>query len=467
MDGAREQSGGPRSSDAAAQSAPARSRVHVATYGCTTNLGDSRTMEGVLAAAGHELVDNESAADIVVLNTCTVIDTTQSRIGHRLRTLQAAGKQVVVAGCMAAAQPELVENLAPGTRTVTPRNLHEVADVVAGRPAAGAYRHKARLPRTMGAADAIIQVSEGCLFSCSYCITKTARGDQTSYPIDELVADVRDVVNAGAVDIRLTSQDTSGYGWGQGVDLPALLRRLVEVGGDFRIRVGMMHPKTAFRTLDDLLDAMDHPKVYKFLHLPIQSGSSRILKAMNRGHTLDEFWRVVEAFRARFPTGVVSTDIITAFPGETNQEHQATLDLVRGLRAEHVNVTRFSPRPGTPAKQLDGRISTQVAKRRSTEVTQVCFDLWRAEKPLAVGREVDAFVIEAGKKPDTLLARGPGYEPIVVAATAAQIPLGSKLRLRIARAELTYFVAVPIRAPVVSPKVAQPKRPVLGTLPMA
>lgn len=406
-------------------------------------MGDTRMMEGILAAKGHALVPTAQEADVLVLNTCTVVQSTDQKMTHRLRQWRQEGKQIVAAGCMAAAQPERIQEAAPQARLLTPRNLHEIHELITQGEAPGNYRAKTGLPRTLGATDVVLPLAEGCLFSCSYCLTKKARGDQTSYPLKALVADVREALNQGAIEVKLTSQDTSGYGFDTGTDLAELIQAITRIGGDFRLRAGMMHPRTTHRILDPLLDAMDHPNVYKFLHLPIQTGSPRLLKAMRRGHTMQEFWQTVHAFRERFPASVVSTDIIVAFPGETREDHQATLDLLQELKAEHVNITRFSPRPGTDAPHLGGRIPTDVAKERSREATACVMRLWREMNPRRIGETLPLFLVAPGKKPGSVIGRGPAYEPVALRENGMPLPLGSRIDAKITEAHETYFIAEP------------------------
>lgn len=424
--------------------APASLRVHFQTHGCTTNLGDTRIMQGILESHGHQIVASPDEADVLVLNTCTVVQTTDQRMEHILSMWSGQGKRIVAAGCMAAAQQERLKEAAPEAVLLSPRYLHHIEDVVTGRAHEPHYAAKAGLPRKHGATDAIIPLAEGCLFSCTYCLTKKARGDQTSYPADALVADIREAITQGAIEIKLTSQDTSGYGMDRGTDLAQLIDRITAIGGEYRVRAGMMHPRTAHRILDPLLDAMDHPNVYKFLHLPIQTGSRRILKAMKRGHRMEEFWDVVHAFRARFPRSVVSTDLIVGFPGETTSEHEETLELLRELEAEHVNVTRYSARPGTPAAEAPARIPTETAKARSREATRCVMEIWERKKPQRIAETLDVFIVEDGKKPGSVLGRGPGYEPVVIRASQQEVPLGSRLEARITHAETTYFIAEPV-----------------------
>jgi threonylcarbamoyladenosine tRNA methylthiotransferase CDKAL1 len=440
-------------------------RVHFQTHGCTTNFGDTRIMQGIMQSKGHQVTDDPEEADLLVLNTCTVVQTTDQNMQNTLRAWNEKGKPIIAAGCMAATQQEAILEAAPEARLLAPRHLHHIEQLATGREHTPEYRPKSGLPRAQGL-DAIIPLAEGCLFSCSYCLTKSARGTQTSYPLEELVADIREAIAQGAVEIKLTSQDTSGYGNDTGTDLAQLLSCITKIGGEHRVRAGMMHPRTAHRILPRLLDAMDHPKVYKFLHLPIQSGSPRILKAMRRGHPLEEFWQVVEAFRERFPKGVVSTDIIIGFPGETDDDHQATLELLRRLQAEHVNITRFSPRPGTDAPRLEGRVPTQVAKARSREATRLVLDLMAAKNQKRIGETVEVTVVEPGKKENSVLGRGPAYEPIALASAEPVIPLGSRLTATIVQAEPTYLIAEAASRPrMVSKRPPQPPRSSRPSLP--
>lgn len=422
-------------------------RVHFETHGCTTNLGDTRIMQGILEQQGHTLVSTPEEADVLVLNTCTVVQTTDQNMQNVLEKWRRQGKRIVAAGCMAAAQPELLRKTAPEAQLLAPRHLHHIEDAVTGRDYTPEYAPKAGLPRATGETDVVVPLAEGCLFSCSYCLTKKARGTQTSYPLKDLVADIREALNQGAIEVKLTSQDTSGYGADTGTDLAHLVREITQIGGEFRVRVGMMHPRTAHRILDPLLDAMDHPNVYKFLHLPIQTGSPRILKAMRRGHTMQEFWDVTEAFRDRFPQGTVSTDIIIGFPGETPKDHEATLDLLRRLQAEHVNITRFSPRPDTDAPALPGRVPTQNAKERSREATRLVMELMGKKNRERIGQLLDVFILEPGKKEGSMLARGPAHEVVAVQATPEAAPLGTRLQAWITQAEPTYLIAEPASEP--------------------
>lgn len=366
-------------------------KVYVESYGCAANQGDTSIMEGILLERGHILVERAEEADAMVINTCTVIDTTQQRMMHRIRNLRRSGKPLIVAGCMASAQEEVVRSIAPDAILLAPRNAHCIADVLDGghllteSPKIGVPRH--------AGIHLNVPIAEGCPYHCSYCITKRARGTLTSYPLEGLVNDIADAVRKGSREIRLTAQDTASYGRDIGCTLGELLRGVSSLDGDFRVRVGMMHPRSAHDILDDLLEAYGHEKIYKFLHLPLQSASPRILKAMRRGYDVDMFMEVVNAFRNRFPNLVLATDIIVAFPGESEEDFLASVEMIEELQPDVVNITRFSPRPHTDAWRM-GRISTHIAKERSRTLSRVADRIALANNRKYMGITTRVLILE-------------------------------------------------------------------------
>jgi threonylcarbamoyladenosine tRNA methylthiotransferase CDKAL1 len=396
-----------------AEGGPATRRVHVEQHGCATTEGEAQVIRGILAARGHALAPTVEEADAVVLVTCTVIETTERAMLRRIREVAATGKDLVVSGCMAGAQVSAIKHAAPGALVLPPAYLHQVGDLLEAREVAFCYQPKAGLPKLREGAVENVVINEGCTGACSFCITKVARPGLRSYPVDAIVEDVSRAVASGAVEVRLTSQDTAAYGLDAGTDLAALLRAVCAVEGDFRVRVGMLNPFALAPVLDDLLDAFAHPKVFKFLHLPVQSGSARVLAAMRRGHRVDDVVAQVDEFRARFPDLFLATDAIVGFPGETDAEFEETVALLRRMDPDVANVTRFSAREGTPAAALEGQLHGRVLKARSRILTRLREELGALRFGAWVGREVDVVVTEPGK-PGTVLARTDAYRQVVL-----------------------------------------------------
>ncbi|TLZ60361.1 MAG: tRNA (N(6)-L-threonylcarbamoyladenosine(37)-C(2))-methylthiotransferase, partial [Methanobacteriota archaeon] len=261
--------------------------------------------------------------------------------------------------------------------------------------------------------DAIVPIAQGCAGRCTYCITRVARGRVSSYPIEDLVSRIRGYVATGIRDIKLTGQDTAAYGMDVGETLATLMDSATLVDGDFRVRIGMMDPLTALPILPDLIRAYASPKVYKFLHLPVQSGDDGILDAMRREYRVADFERIVTEFRRAYPEISLSTDIIVGFPGETEDAFAGTMDLVRRTRPDVVNVTRFSPRAGTPAATRQDQIAGWRVKERSRRLTHLRISIAREIHEGFVGRELPILTTEPGKA-GTTLARTDAYRQVVL-----------------------------------------------------
>src|SRR5881296_568835 len=407
-------------------------KVYFEAYGCTQNYGEARLMQEAIVSRGHTIATTPGDSDANVLVTCTVIETTERKMLRRMRALAAAGKPLVVAGCMAAAQRDLVRRTVPEAKLLPPRKWPQIVELL-GAGTVCAERALDTEAEHAAWRDAIVPIAQGCAGRCTYCITRVARGRVASYPIDRIVAEVRRHVDHGVREIKLTGQDTAAYGLDAGTNLAALLRAVDDIPGDFRVRVGMADPLTVYPIQDDLVDAYASEKVFKFLHLPVQSGDDEILEAMRRQYTVSQFEEIVQTFRSACPAITLSTDVIVGFPGESEGQFEATMELVRRVRPDIVNVTRFSPREGTPAATMPGRIVGWRVKERSRRLTRLRFQISRDGNERFVGREVEVLVTETGK-PGTLLARTPEYRQVVLREPAT---IGEFLRVKIDGARAT------------------------------
>ncbi len=407
-------------------------KVYVEAYGCTQNYGEARLMQEALSTGGHTLTRSESEADAHVLVTCTVIEATERKMVRRMKELAARDKPLVVAGCMAAAQRDRVRAVVPRAKLLPPRKWTQIVDLL-GQGTVCADRAAEREAEAFGWQDAIVPIAQGCAGRCTYCITRVARGFVKSYGIEDLVAQVRRQVERGAKEIKLTGQDTAAYGRDTHSNLARLLEAIDAVPGEFRIRVGMADPLTVLPIVEDLAAAYRSDKIFKFLHLPVQSGDDDILTAMRREYTVAEFESIVEVFRRAFPALTLSTDVIVGFPGETEDQFEATMDLVRRVRPDIVNVTRFSARPGTPAAAMAGQVVGWRVKQRSRRLTFLRFGIAREIHQALVGDEVDVLVTEPGKD-ETRLARTAEYRQVVLHEPA---PLGEFVPVRIDAARAT------------------------------
>lgn len=413
-------------------------RVYVEQHGCAVTQAEASVAKGQLARSGHALVSAPEEADAHVLVTCTVVEATERVMRKRITALAATGKRLVVTGCMAKAQLDVVRALSADAVVLPPRSAHQIPEAVEGALVTLRDGSRTGLPRHLEGAVATLAISDGCVGRCSFCITKLARPGLESHPPDAVAADVADAVRAGAVEVRLTSQDTAAYGREKGMSLLDVVRALRDVPGDFRVRVGMMNPMAAMPVLPEILEAYRDPRVFKFLHLPVQSGSGRVLDAMKRDHTSEEFLSIVRAFRREFPGLTLATDVIAGFPGETEDDMQATVRVLREARPAIVNVTRFSPRPGTRAWNIPGRPHGRTVKRWTRFLHAVRFRMSREFHAALVGSALPVLVTEPGKA-GTVMARTDDYALVVLPT----MPLGWRGPVRIVDARDTYAIGIP------------------------
>jgi threonylcarbamoyladenosine tRNA methylthiotransferase CDKAL1 len=375
------------------------------------NQGESRELTEVLLSQGHEEVSSLDDADLALINTCIVIKPTELKIMRRLRQINQMGKELIIAGCIPAVQRDSLVEEFPNALTIEPQQYSNFADTVRSRYVE-CNGDKNFLPASF---TGILPVAQGCLGNCTYCLTKKARGDLNSYDASSIIDRAKFLVKKGAREIYITAQDSGCYGFEKNTNIAELLKEVVAIKGDFMVRVGMMNPDSLESILDEAVSAWRSPKVYKFLHLPVQSGSEKVLKAMGRAYSLGSFKSEVNAFRKVHGRMALSTDIITGFPGETEEDHQASIELIKRVRPSIVNVTRFSPSQGTPAAQAKGQVPSRIAKDRSREMTILRFQISKEYYAGFEGESLKVLITEKGKG-DTVISRTNEYAPLVLPA---------------------------------------------------
>jgi len=345
-------------------------KIWVEAYGCSASFADSEMISGLLVNGGHTLADSSSESDLNLVVTCSVKDVTANKMIHRIRSLKS--KPLVVAGCLPKAERTTVEKLTQEASLLGPNSLGKTLDVINSTLKGNRVValddidiSKVGLPKVrLNPAIGIVEISNGCMSECTFCQTKLSKGDLTSYRIGDIVRQVKSEIDDGCKEVWLTSTDNGCYGFDIGADLPLLINSVCEIAKDFKVRVGMMNPMYMPRIRDGLLTSFDDDKVFKFLHVPVQSGSNRVLNEMKRGHTSETFRDIITKFRTKFPKFTVSTDIIVGFPTETEDDFQKTVELLEGTEPDIVNLSRYSRRPGTDAAEWD-QVEVSEVKRRS------------------------------------------------------------------------------------------------------
>ncbi len=413
-------------------------KVYAEVYGCSANQADGEIALGLLKSRGYEVVDSPEEADYVVLVTCAVKKPTADRMVYRVRRFADRGSRLVVAGCMVTGEPERIKRAAPEAILIPPRNITEISSVIEGQHFNGEGGIKLGLPRLRrNPVVSIIPVSEGCRWSrCSFCIVPNTRPGFGSYPVRLVVEEVRRSLEEGCREIWLTSQDMGSYGMESGRNLlPELLEAVNGVEGDFYVRVGMMNPIYLNPILDKLVKAFQGEKIFKFLHLPVQSGSDKVLREMNRGYTSNLFLKIVDKFKELIPELSLATDVIVGYPTETEDDFEQTLKLIERTKPHVVNISRYFPRPNTAAERLKTLPPSVVAERVAILKKLVAEQQLKMNERW-IGWTGRALVDEVGKHGE-MVARNHAYRPIVL--NTRKNLLGRFVDVEVVAAEKTYL----------------------------
>ncbi|NXG06563.1 CDKAL methylthiotransferase, partial [Sakesphorus luctuosus] len=404
---------------------PGVQKIWIRTWGCSHNNSDGEYMAGQLAAYGYKITEDPAEADLWLLNSCTVKNPAEDHFRNSIRKAQEGKKKVVVAGCVPQAQPR--QDYLKGLSIIGVQQIDRVVEVVEETIKGHSVRflgQKKDHGKRLGGARLdlpkirknplieIISINTGCLNACTYCKTKHARGDLASYPIEELVDRARQSFQEGVCEIWLTSEDTGAYGRDIGTDLPTLLWRLVEVIPEgAMLRLGMTNPPYILEHLEEMARILNHPRVYAFLHIPVQSGSDSVLMDMKREYCVADFKQVVDFLKEKVPGITIATDIICGFPGETEEDFQETVKLVEQYRFPSLFINQFYPRPGTPAAKLP-QVPPAMKKQRTKDLSQ----LFHSYNPYdhKVGERQRVLVTEESFDSNYYVAHNPFYEQVLV-----------------------------------------------------
>jgi threonylcarbamoyladenosine tRNA methylthiotransferase CDKAL1 len=368
--------------------------VYIETYGCRYNFGDTAKLIEILKSKGSAFVDSAEAADAVIINTCTVVGPTERRMLRRLSRFR--DYDLYVTGCMPEVQRDAIFAVCTPTILLS-ETIHRAYQSI----------------RTVGTGEAaIVQVAHGCVGKCTYCLTRIARGSLKSYTEKEIQAEILKHANAGTPEIQITAQDVSCWGRDIGKSLPDLLHGIGDLPGRFMIRVGMMNPATVKGILDDLVDAYASDRFFKFVHLPVQSGSDAVLKRMGRGYTVEDFEEIVAAFKNRYPKITLATDMIVGFPGETTEDFSESLRLIERVRPNKVNITRYSQRPFTPLSSKED-FPEWIKKDRSRTMNSLAEKVYTSINAGCLEKQV-AFCVTESIKKGSVMARASNYLGIVI-----------------------------------------------------
>lgn len=409
--------------------------VHFITQGCSANQADTENMKGLLKEADFEIVDSLEEGDIIVINSCVVKSPTESAFFHLLEETKRKHpyKIIIAAGCIPQTDPEKF----PGVSVIGTKQIHNIVSVVEESLNDNVVKMletgempPLNLPKVRkNPIVEIIPISRGCLSACTFCKTKAARGNLKSYPIEEIVNLARKAVREGVKEIWLTSQDTMCYGFDIGTNLPHLLKELITIPGDFKIRIGMGNPVHMLKIKDELIPLFNHEKIFRFIHLPAQSGSDKVLKEMRRGNTNQEFLSLIKDLKEKVPKITIATDIIVGYPEETEDQYWETLNLVRFVTPDVINISKFWARPKTPAAKKE-QLAAEIIKHRSKVLTDIFHNVSTIRNEQWIGWEGKIIIDEKARENGQWVGRNLSYKPVLV---YGDFSLGDIVNVRITK----------------------------------
>ena len=392
-------------------------KIWVEAYGCSASFSDSEMISGLIVNGGHTLAENSQDSDLNLIVTCSVKDATANKMIHRIK--ESSSKPLVVAGCLPKAEQKTVEKFAKNASLLGPNSIGKTLQVIKSTldgkkmiELQDSDLTKIGLPKIrLNPAIGIVEIASGCMSECTFCQTKLAKGDLQSYRVGDIVRQVNTELSDGCNEIWLTSTDNGCYGLDIDSDLPELLNTVSEIPHKFFIRVGMMNPMYMPRIRDGLLKSFESTKVFKFLHIPVQSGSDKVLNDMKRGHTVQTFRDVTDHFRDKFEKFTISTDVIVGFPTETESDFEQTLELLQETKPDIVNLSRYSRRPGTDAAEMK-QIDVSEIKRRSKIIYELISKISKENNRKWIGWK--GHVIFDEEYDNQVRGRNFAYKPIFV-----------------------------------------------------
>ena len=414
-------------------------------FGCSSNVADSEIIAGLLKENSINPVKKPNESDINIIVTCTVKTATSQRMLHRIKVLSSFNSPLLIAGCMTKTERNLIERINPNASLLGPEDLDKTVEIVRhtingirntylnGSALNNVLLPRVRCNQTIG----IVKILSGCLGKCSFCQVKIAKGKLKSVNPQLIKSDVEQAIQDGCKEIWLTSQDNGCYGKDIGYDLIYLAKVLLNIKSDFIIRLGMINPEHLYKMLKELIPIISNEKIFKFLHIPIQSGSDNVLKSMRRNHVVNDFITIAESFRYAFPLSTLSTDIIIGYPTETDIDFQKTVDLIKKVKPDIVHISKYGARSGTESEKmlpLDLKVVIERSKTLHRIVDEISLKNNRNWINWFGKVLIDKEVREA------VVGRNFAYKPVVI---KKQFPIGTILNIKVIGATSSCLIGEP------------------------
>ncbi|WP_245529236.1 tRNA (N(6)-L-threonylcarbamoyladenosine(37)-C(2))-methylthiotransferase [Caldisphaera lagunensis] len=418
-------------------------KYYIETFGCALSEFDSSTMDSILSQNGYVKTEYPNDADIIIVNTCAVRLDTEAKIMKRLNEIKNyyGNARLIVSGCLAKARPSFISRVVPNASLVSPQNSTKILDVVKSENKVvliEGNRDTDFMP-TPPIEDSVatIMIEEGCVDNCSFCITKLARQTLKSYKPRVILDTIKKLVEKGVKEIRLTGQDIAAYGldFNPKFRLDELINIILDkIKGEYRIRIGMMTPDKSIEIIDNLLELYKDERIFKFFHIPVQSGDNNMLKIMNRNYSIEEYKYLHNKIKSKYPNSLFATDIIVGHPGENEEAFQNTVKLVKELRFERVYLAQYSIRPRTKAASME-QVPEVIKKKRSLMLNKVIKEIEEEIYKNYIGKTYEVLITTHGFRENYVVGRLNNYFPVAIKGGDELI--GKMALVRINKA--TYF----------------------------
>ena len=419
--------------------------IYLESYGCSANQNNAEIISGMLERKGFIVVKNpDIKADIAIINTCIVKGPTMQRMVFRIKELAKKYSRLIVCGCFVDYAYERIKKLVKesnkkcllslvGVKRITEINNsinklleNQEINFIDIKSEVKLNKPKQSFNKIIG----ITQISEGCIGNCNYCAVKLAKGFLFSYPKKEIIQNVINDLASGCKEIWLTSQDNAIYGFDRKKqELPGLLNEILKLKNRFFLRVGMMNPSSLKNILNEMVKLYKDKKMFKFLHIPVQSGSDSVLKDMNRPYKIRDFVEIISEFRKEFPEITISTDIIVGYPTETQQDFDKSLALIKLIQPDIVNLSRFWPMPRTKAAELKP-LNKDIILERSKIMKNLIDEIAVEKNKKFIGREFKILIDEKSTR-GNLIGRNENYKQILLPLNQKNVKIGNKVKVRI------------------------------------
>ncbi|MBI4139382.1 tRNA (N(6)-L-threonylcarbamoyladenosine(37)-C(2))-methylthiotransferase [Candidatus Woesearchaeota archaeon] len=401
--------------------------IHVTNYGCSANLSEAEAIKGILKKEGHSL-ENAKDSGVVILNVCTVKGDHQALRAIRQSRQENSKAKMVITGCVTRNLREAIQKKYPEASITNNNNLQMIKEtvqkIISGEKVlhiTGEKKEKANLPRIRtNPIISIIPISNGCLSTCSYCSTKQVKGALKSYPLTTIKKEFEESIREGCKEFWLTSQDNGCWGYDVEMNPAILLKEASSYEGDYRIRYGMTSPQHFMKNKEELLQVFHNEKIYKFLHLPVQSGSNKVLKDMKREYTSEEYEQLISDIKKEHPDITITTDIIVGYPAETEKDFEETIRLLKVTKPHITNISRFARREETTSSRYK-LLPTEVVQDRSRQLSQLCDSITQEYMKESIGKKQKVLANNHLVK-GTTQTRSNNYTSIVI---PEELPLGT------------------------------------------